>query len=242
MTPKQTNVANKPSRKSPSSKIKEKLIQKSDSSNTVNAAKALDASDKLLKRGIHPTAISDSFQLNLEDRETLIKAAATSLNSKVVSQHSSLLAPIAVDAVLKVHENNNVDLRDIKSILRDALNEMAIHFFNKAKIAVVRDVEREDIEFILQARSVVGQLLAWTISYRSFGNLLTWLKKYPMQSLFVFHGISAANANRTVNVVIRGSNKLVLEEADRSLHDALCVIRCLVIKPALIPGGGFFRN
>jgi chaperonin GroEL (HSP60 family) len=31
---------------------------------------------------------------------------------------------------------------------------------------------------------------------------------------------------------------LVLEEADRSLHDALCVIRCLVQRPFLIAGGG----
>jgi T-complex protein 1 subunit delta len=30
----------------------------------------------------------------------------------------------------------------------------------------------------------------------------------------------------------------VLEEADRSLHDALCVIRCLVKNRALIAGGG----
>ncbi len=29
----------------------------------------------------------------------------------------------------------------------------------------------------------------------------------------------------------------VLEEAERSLHDALCVIRCLVHKRALVPGG-----
>jgi T-complex protein 1 subunit delta len=29
----------------------------------------------------------------------------------------------------------------------------------------------------------------------------------------------------TVSVVIRGSNKLMIEEAHRSLHDALCVIR-----------------
>lgn len=36
----------------------------------------------------------------------------------------------------------------------------------------------------------------------------------------------------------RGSNKLVLEEADRSLHDALCVVRCLVNKRYLISGGG----
>jgi len=27
-----------------------------------------------------------------------------------------------------------------------------------------------------------------------------------------------------------------LEEAERSLHDALCVIRCLVKKRALLPG------
>ena len=30
----------------------------------------------------------------------------------------------------------------------------------------------------------------------------------------------------------------MLDEADRSLHDALCVIRCLVRKKFLIAGGG----
>lgn len=34
----------------------------------------------------------------------------------------------------------------------------------------------------------------------------------------------------TVSIVVRGSNKLVMEEAERSIHDALCVIRCLVKK------------
>ena len=29
-------------------------------------------------------------------------------------------------------------------------------------------------------------------------------------------------------VLLRGSNKLALDEAERSLHDALCVVRCLV--------------
>lgn len=44
------------------------------------------------------------------------------------------------------------------------------------------------------------------------------------------------NPGHAVSILIRGSNKLVLEEADRSLHDALCVIRCLVKKRALLPG------
>ncbi len=44
-------------------------------------------------------------------------------------------------------------------------------------------------------------------------------------------------AGRTATVLLRGSNKLVLEEAERSLHDALCVVRCLVHKRFLVPGG-----
>ena len=49
------------------------------------------------------------------------------------------------------------------------------------------------------------------------------------------------NMGRTVSVIVRGSNQLVVEEADRSLHDALCVIRCLVQKRFLIVGGPFPR-
>lgn len=85
--------------------------------------------------GIHPTVISESFQraaaaavatlhdmshpISLSDRTTLIQAASTSLSSKIVSQHSSLLGPIAVDAVLKTIDQRtaeNVDLKNIRII------------------------------------------------------------------------------------------------------------------------------
>jgi len=56
---------------------------------------------------------------------------------------------------------------------------------------------------------------------------------------YVFTQITGIqNHGKTVTVLVRGSNKLVLEEAERSLHDALCVIRCLVKQRALIAGGG----
>jgi T-complex protein 1 subunit delta len=112
-------------------------IEAGDGTTTVVviAGALLDASAKLLAKGIHPTIISESFQraaakskeiltkmstpVELTDRESLLRSASTSLNSKVVSQHSSLLAPIAVDAVLKVIDPlkaTNVDLRDIKIV------------------------------------------------------------------------------------------------------------------------------
>lgn len=37
-------------------------------------------------------------------------------------------------------------------------------------------------------------------------------------------------AGHTVSIVCRGANSLILDEAERSLHDAICVVRCLVKK------------
>lgn len=43
---------------------------------------------------------------------------------------------------------------------------------------------------------------------------------------------------RAVTVLIRGGNKLIIEETKRSLHDAFCVIRNLIRDPHIIYGGG----
>ena len=41
----------------------------------------------------------------------------------------------------------------------------------------------------------------------------------------------------TATLFVRGSNQLMMQEADRSLHDSLCVIRSIVKKRAIIAGG-----
>merc|ERR1712000_748206 len=50
--------------------------------------------------------------------------------------------------------------------------------------------------------------------------------------------IGSNSSTNTVSILLRGSNRLVLDEAERSLHDALCVVRCLVKNRALLAGGG----
>ena len=54
--------------------------------------------------------------ISLDDREGLIQNAITSLSSKVVSNYSEVLAPIAVDSVLKLVKDGdtNIDIRDIR--------------------------------------------------------------------------------------------------------------------------------
>ena len=76
-------------------------------------------------------------------------------------------------------------------------------------------------------------------------HLKVHMLSYNMHELLFISGSSKvvkitgiAKAGRTVSIIVRGSNKLMLEEAARSLHDALCVIRCLVKKRFIIAGGG----
>ncbi|XP_067143253.1 T-complex protein 1 subunit epsilon [Centruroides vittatus] len=50
--------------------------------------------------------------------------------------------------------------------------------------------------------------------------------------------IEKCQNSRAVTIFIRGGNKMIVEEAKRSLHDALCVIRNLVKDNHIVYGGG----
>src|SRR5271168_4796189 len=98
----------------------------------VIAGSLLGAADRLLGKGIHPSVIAESFQraaaaavqvlhdmshpVSLTDTTTLLQAATTSLSSKIVSQHSNLLAPMAVNAVTKTIDIKNAENVDLKNI------------------------------------------------------------------------------------------------------------------------------
>ncbi|KLO17406.1 hypothetical protein SCHPADRAFT_919494 [Schizopora paradoxa] len=43
---------------------------------------------------------------------------------------------------------------------------------------------------------------------------------------------------RAVTVFVRGSNKMIIEEAKRALHDAICVVRNLIVDNRVVYGGG----
>ncbi|KAK0543760.1 T-complex protein 1 subunit epsilon [Tilletia horrida] len=43
---------------------------------------------------------------------------------------------------------------------------------------------------------------------------------------------------RAVTIFVRGSNKMIIDEAQRALHDAICVVRNLVVDNRVVYGGG----
>ncbi|KAJ1559693.1 T-complex protein 1 subunit delta, partial [Nowakowskiella sp. JEL0078] len=100
-----------------------------------------------------------------------------------------------------------------KSILRDAVNELSLHFLSKLKIMAIKDIEHKlGYADLIEESDSAGASVVKVTGMKSTG--------------------------KTVSVIVHGANHLVLEEAERSLHDALCVIRCLVKRRALIAGGG----
>jgi len=124
-----------------------------------------------------------------------------------------------------------------KSILRDAVSDLALHFLAKKKILVVKDIEREDIPFICKTTGCkpIASLDHFTPEMLCSADLVECVQCGDGKVVKV---TGIANPGKTISLLIRGSNKLVLEEAARSIHDALCVIRCLVKKKAIIAGGG----
>lgn len=124
-----------------------------------------------------------------------------------------------------------------KSILRDAVNDLALHFLSKLKIMCIKDIERDEVEFICKSMGCkpVADVENFTEDKLGYAEFVEEVESVGSR-VVKFTGIK--NEGKTVSVVVHGQNALVLEEAERSLHDALCVIRCLVKKRALIAGGG----
>lgn len=137
----------------------------------------------------------------------------------------------------KIKKANCTVLLVQKSILRDAVSELALHFLAKLRIMVVTDIERGEIEYLAKSLGCrpVADVESFTEDKLGVASLV---EEVPLEgsSYICISGI--AHPHRTVSVLCRGANSLILEEVERSLHDALCVVRCLVKERAFVVGGG----
>lgn len=126
-----------------------------------------------------------------------------------------------------------------KSILRDAVNDLALHFLSKLNIMVIKDIERDEIEFLSKATGCkpIADIDNFTEDRLGSADVVEEIESSGSRIVKI-DGVSAKNVKPTVSIVCRGANQLVLDETERSIHDALCVVRCLVKEKALIAGGG----
>jgi T-complex protein 1 subunit delta len=124
-----------------------------------------------------------------------------------------------------------------KSILKYATNDLSLYFLAKKGIMVVQDIERGNVEFISKNIGAIAIAHIDNITPDKFGqaDLCEGSRLADKSKIFKITGVKN---NKTVTVLLRGSNGFVLYEAERSLHGALCIIRSLIMCKALFAGGG----
>lgn len=133
-----------------------------------------------------------------------------------------------------------------KSILRDAYNELSLHFLAKMDILVVTDIERTDVDFICRTLGCTPISQGDQMAPEKLGSaeyVTDVFMEGGSNKVVKFTGCGGFtdkenNVRPTVTILLRGSNEYVLSEASRSLHDAQCVVRSLVQQRAITPGGG----
>ena len=123
-----------------------------------------------------------------------------------------------------------------KSILRDAVSDLALHFLAKKRIMVVKDVERTDVEFICRTLNCTPIAHPDALKSEKLGAAET-AEEVTLSDGSKLFRIEVRNAP-TATILVRGSSQLVVDEAERSMHDALCVIRSLVKNRGVVGGGG----
>ena len=116
-----------------------------------------------------------------------------------------------------------------KSILRDAVDELSLNYLKRLNILVVKDVERDEIEFLSKSLGCkpISDIESFTEDKLGYADLV---EETSDNDVKVVRITGSKNRGRTVSILVTGSNNLVVDECERSLHDALCVVRCLVKK------------
>jgi len=143
-----------------------------------------------------------------------------------------------IDLVKKIADSGaNVVLLQ-KSILRDAINELGLHFLAKKKIMLIKNIERNDVEFICKTVGCTPVAHIDQLTPEKLGNAELIEEVTLSDGAKVLKVTGVPKENKTLSVFLRGTNGLVIDETERSFHDALCVVRCLIKNKSILPGGG----
>ena len=121
-------------------------------------------------------------------------------------------------------------------ICQKGIDDLAQHFLARKGILAVRRVKKSDMEKLSKATGgkVITNLDDMTEADLGYAELVEERKIGDDKMTF----IEGCKNPRSVAILIRGGTERIVSEAERSLHDALCVARDVVEEPKILAGGG----
>ena len=121
-------------------------------------------------------------------------------------------------------------------ICQKGIDDIAQHYLAKEGILTVRRVKESDMTKLARATTarIVNNLE--DLSAKDLGAAELVEERKVETDKWVF--IEGAKHPKSVTILIRGGSQRVVDEADRSVHDALMVTKDVLEKPAIVAGGG----
>src|SRR5438445_255916 len=202
----------------------------------------LERAEKLLDKDVHPTVIVDgykkaaekaieildklSFPVTEKDDATLRQVAMTSMYSKGIVVAKEHFADIAVKAVKQVSDRVDGKI--------------------KADIDLIKIVKKHG-KGLEETELVKGIVVDKEISHAQMPKKIELTKDALGEAKLIEEVkigddklvyVRDSKNPKAVTIVVRGGTEHVVDEADRSLHDALSVVRNALEDGKIVAGGG----
>jgi thermosome len=121
-------------------------------------------------------------------------------------------------------------------ICQKGIDDLVQHFLAKKGILAVRRAKQSSMEKL--AKATGGQIVTNIddLTEMELGKAKLVEERKIGDDKWIF--IEGCENPKAVTILIRGGTEKIIDEAERSLHDALCVIRDVVQAPNVVAGGG----
>ena len=121
-------------------------------------------------------------------------------------------------------------------ICQKGIDDIAQHFLSKHGILAVRRVKESDMTKLTKATGGRITTNLDDITANDLGSADIVKQKKVESDKWVF--IEGCRNPHSVTVLIRGGSQRVVDEVDRSIHDALMVVKDVIETPFIVAGGG----
>jgi len=121
-------------------------------------------------------------------------------------------------------------------ICQKGIDDIAQHYLAKSNVLTVRRVKESDMTKL--SRATGGRIInnLDDLTSKDLGNADLVEERKVETDKWVF--IEGCKNPKAVTILIRGGSQRVVDEADRSVHDALMVTKDVLEKPLIVAGGG----
>ena len=116
------------------------------------------------------------------------------------------------------------------------IDDLAQHYLAKAGILAVRRVKMSDMEKLAKATGGRVVTSLEDLTPQDLGEAALVEERKIEEDKWVF--VEGCKNPKSVTILVRGGGQRVVDEAERSVHDAIMVTKDVLEKPAIVAGGG----